>query len=96
MEFVELLASTVYYNQFNYLYIIFAPGGFGNISSASMSLAVQRVLAQLYRGGTDILIACVDGLTGFKEVIHAVFPKARIQVLWESPGSPPDVGVRIQ
>jgi hypothetical protein len=26
------------------------PGGFGSISSASMSLAVQRVLAQLYSG----------------------------------------------
>jgi Helix-turn-helix domain len=30
------------------LYVL--PGGFGNISSASMSLAVQRVLEELYRG----------------------------------------------
>lgn len=31
------------------------------------------------RGVTDILIACVDGLSGFKEAIHAAFPKTRIQ-----------------
>jgi putative transposase len=38
------------------------------------------VLGQLQaRGVGDILIACVDGLTGFKEAIQAVFPKARIQ-----------------
>src|SRR3954452_8856351 len=39
-----------------------------------------NVLGQLQaRGVKDILIACVDGLTGFKEAIQAVFPKARIQ-----------------
>lgn len=38
------------------------------------------VLAQLQaRGVQDILIACVDGLSGFKEAIHAIFPQARIQ-----------------
>jgi putative transposase len=38
------------------------------------------VLGQLQaRGVEDILIACVDGLTGFKEAIHAVFPRTRIQ-----------------
>jgi putative transposase len=31
------------------------------------------------RGVQDILIACVDGLTGFKDAIHAVFPAARLQ-----------------
>jgi transposase-like protein len=31
------------------------------------------------RGVTDILIACVDGLSGFKEAIHAAFPKTRVQ-----------------
>ena len=31
------------------------------------------------RGVEDILIACIDGLTGFKEAIHAVFPKTQIQ-----------------
>jgi putative transposase len=31
------------------------------------------------RGVTDIFIACIDGLTGFKEAIHAVFPQAEIQ-----------------
>jgi putative transposase len=38
------------------------------------------VLGQLQaRGVQDILTACVDGLTGFKEAIHAVFPRTRIQ-----------------
>jgi len=31
------------------------------------------------RGVKDIFLACVDGLTGFKEAIQAVFPQARIQ-----------------
>lgn len=31
------------------------------------------------RGVEDIFIACIDGLTGFKEAILAVFPQARIQ-----------------
>lgn len=31
------------------------------------------------RGVEDILIACVDGLTGFNEAISAVFPKTEIQ-----------------
>lgn len=31
------------------------------------------------RGVDDVLIACIDGLTGFKEAIVAVFPQAQIQ-----------------
>ena len=31
------------------------------------------------RGVKDILIACMDGLTGFKDAIQAVFPKTEIQ-----------------
>jgi putative transposase len=31
------------------------------------------------RGVDDIFIACIDGLTGFKEAIHAVFPATEIQ-----------------
>jgi transposase-like protein len=31
------------------------------------------------RGAQDIFIACVDGLSGFKEAIQAVFPKTLIQ-----------------
>jgi transposase-like protein len=31
------------------------------------------------RGVTDILIACVDGLTGFPAAIEAVYPKTEIQ-----------------
>lgn len=39
-----------------------------------------NVLGQLQaRGVEDVLIACVDGLSGFKEAIQAVFPRVRIQ-----------------
>jgi putative transposase len=31
------------------------------------------------RGVEDIFIACVDGLTGFSDAIHAVFPQAQVQ-----------------
>jgi putative transposase len=31
------------------------------------------------RGVEDIFIACIDGLTGFKEALHAVFPQTQIQ-----------------
>ena len=31
------------------------------------------------RGVQDILIACMDGLSGFKEAILAIFPKTQIQ-----------------
>lgn len=31
------------------------------------------------RGVSDILIACVDGLTGFEQAIHSVFPQAIVQ-----------------
>ena len=31
------------------------------------------------RGVEDIFIACIDGLTGFKDAIHAVFPRTQIQ-----------------
>ncbi len=38
------------------------------------------VLNDLHRRGTqDVLIACVDGLTGFPEAIEAVFPQAWVQ-----------------
>ncbi len=39
-----------------------------------------RVLTELKaRGVKDILIACVDGLTGFPEAIESAFPKATVQ-----------------
>lgn len=39
-----------------------------------------NVLGQLQaRGVQDVLIACCDGLSGFKDAIHAVFPRARVQ-----------------
>ena len=38
------------------------------------------VLNDLHRRGVeDVLVACVDGLTGFPEAIEAVFPKAWVQ-----------------
>jgi len=40
-------------------------------------LAVLNDLAR--RGVHDVLIACVDGLTGFPEAIEAVFPQAWVQ-----------------
>jgi Mor family transcriptional regulator len=36
------------------------PEGFGNISSASMSHAVRKVLAQLYRGMTELDVQVND------------------------------------
>jgi putative transposase len=40
----------------------------------------MQVLAELrHRGVRDILICCVDGLTGFPEAIEAVFPQTVVQ-----------------
>ena len=40
-----------------------------------------QVLTELRnRGVEDILIACVDGLSGFPDAIETVYPKARIQL----------------
>ena len=40
----------------------------------------MQVLAELrHRGVSDILICCVDGLTGFPEAIEAVFPQTVVQ-----------------
>lgn len=44
---------------------------------AKFWLAVLNDINQ--RGVADVLIACVDGLSGFPEAIEAVFPKAWIQ-----------------
>ena len=39
------------------------------------------VLTDLHnRGVKDILIACVDGLTGFQDAIHSVFPNTEVQL----------------
>lgn len=41
----------------------------------------MTVLTELQeRGVQDILIACVDGLTGFPDAIHTVYPETRIQL----------------
>jgi putative transposase len=40
----------------------------------------MRVLGELKQPGvSDILICCVDGLTGFLEAIEAVFPQTGVQ-----------------
>jgi len=49
----------------------------GENESSKFWLSVLNELKS--RGVQDILITCIDGLTGFKEAINAVFPKTRIQ-----------------
>jgi transposase-like protein len=41
----------------------------------------MSVLTQLKnRGVEDILIACMDGLTGFPDALRAIYPQTRIQL----------------
>jgi transposase-like protein len=49
----------------------------GENESAKFWLSIMNGLKN--RGVKDILIACVDGLTGFPQAIDAVFPKTEIQ-----------------
>lgn len=49
----------------------------GENESAKFWLSVMNGLKN--RGVKDILIACVDGLTGFPEAIEAVYPQTEIQ-----------------
>lgn len=49
----------------------------GGNESAKFWLSVMNGMRN--RGVEDILIACVDGLTGFTSAIEAVFPKTEIQ-----------------
>jgi transposase-like protein len=49
----------------------------GENESAKFWLSVMNGIKN--RGVEDILIACVDGLTGFPSAIEAVFPKTEIQ-----------------
>ncbi len=49
----------------------------GENESSKFWLSVMNQIQN--RGVSDILIACVDGLTGFNEAISAVFPKTEIQ-----------------
>lgn len=49
----------------------------GENESAKFWLSVMNEIKN--RGTEDILIACVDGLTGFTDAISAVFPKTEIQ-----------------
>ena len=49
----------------------------GENESAKYWLSILNGLKN--RGIEDILIACVDGLTGFDNAIEAVYPKTEIQ-----------------
>lgn len=49
----------------------------GENESAKFWLSIMNSLKN--RGVQDILIACVDGLTGFPQAIKAVFPQTKIQ-----------------
>ncbi len=49
----------------------------GENESAKFWLSILNGLKN--RGVNDILIACVDGLSGFTNAIEAVFPKTQIQ-----------------
>ncbi len=49
----------------------------GENESAKFWLSIMNGLKN--RGVRDILIACVDGLTGFPQAIEAVFPQTKIQ-----------------
>lgn len=49
----------------------------GQNESAKFRLSILNGLKN--RGVEDILIACVDGLTGFPQAIEAVFPETEIQ-----------------
>jgi len=51
------------------------------IGEAESSKFWMGVLSDMKsRGVKDILIACVDGLSGFETAIHAVFPETRVQL----------------
>ena len=49
----------------------------GENESAKFWLSVLNSLKN--RGLEDILITCVDGLTGFNDAIEAAYPKTEIQ-----------------
>lgn len=40
---------------------------------------LQVITALKNRGVSDILIACVDGLSGFEQAIHSIFPQTTVQ-----------------
>ena len=49
----------------------------GQNESAKFWLSILNGLKN--RGVQDILIACVNGLSGFSQAIEAIFPKTKIQ-----------------
>ncbi len=55
----------------------FSACGFSSTEGAKFWLQVLTELRQ--RGVQDVLVCCVDGLTGFPDAIEAVFPQAWVQ-----------------
>ena len=55
---------------------ILAPSYLSETEGANFWLSVLTDLNN--RGLQDILIACVDGLTGFPEAINAIFPQTEV------------------
>jgi len=49
---------------------------------------LQVLTALKSRGLREVLIACVDGLSGFPEALEAVFPQAQVQLCIVPPGPP--------
>ena len=50
------------------------------VAAGQQMLVAGGILGELkQRGVQDILICCVDGLTGFPEAIEAIFPKTTVQ-----------------
>jgi putative transposase len=53
---------------------------YDQIARAAHALSWMQVLTELkQRGVRDILICCVDGLTGFPEAIEVIFPATTVQ-----------------
>jgi transposase-like protein len=50
----------------------------GETEGAKFWLSVMTDMKN--RGLRDIFVACIDGLSGFAEAIHAAFPQARVQL----------------
>jgi putative transposase len=66
------IAISIVMNGHKYVLGIYVGGN----KSAKFWLSIMNGLKN--RGVRDILIACVDGLTGFPQAIEAVFPKTEI------------------
>lgn len=64
-------------NFFDFLFLEFVSSFFQKTEGAKFWVEVLNDLK--LRGVNDVLIACMDGLSGFAEALRSVFPKADIQ-----------------